>query len=308
MKKLFMLCSLLSVWVLGGCQDTVNQDSKPVEQSEKISVVTTFYPMYYMTKTIAGDVADVDVLLEKGMDAHHYEPSAKDIAKIDNAAVFVYSGEAMESWVPQVESGLGERKKVSFVEASQGIEMLEANAEHNHHTDAAHEHEEQDPHVWLDPVTVQVQVNNIAAALIQVDPKNKAAYEKNRDDLMEKLEELAKAYQEAFATAKNKVFMTQHAAFGYIAHRFGLEQVSVSGLQNMEPTAQEVAHAIEEIKAHQLSVVYVEPSSSQSIAKVISAESGITFEPLYTLEAEVSGKDYLQVLSENLTALKKTIK
>lgn len=276
--------------------------------TQKISVVTTFYPMYYMTKTIAGDVADVQVLVEKGLDAHHYEPSAKDIAKIDNAAVFVYNGEAMESWVPQVEEGLGDRKKVVFVEASKGIDMLETHAEHHDHTAEAHEHDEQDPHVWLDPVTAQVQVKNIAEALIQEDPTHKSVYEKNRDMLLEKLVVLAKAYQAAFETASNKVFITQHAAFGYIANRFNLEQVSVAGLQNIEPTAQDVAHAIEEIKAHQLSTIYVDPSSSQSIASVISKESGITLESLYTLEAEVDGKDYIQVLTENLEALKKTIK
>ncbi|WP_321387305.1 metal ABC transporter substrate-binding protein [uncultured Enterococcus sp.] len=304
---------LLSSIFLAACG---NQAESNKETNDDITVMTTFYPMYNFTEQVVGDEGTVELLIPSGTDAHDFEPSAKDIAKISDSDVFVYNSTEFETWAEDILANV-DQEKVKVVEASQDIELMEGDA-HDHEDDeahAGHDHSHDvDPHVWLDPVLAQKEVEAIRDGLIEKYPDKKEAFEKNAAAYIEKLQNLDTEYKEAFADAKNKTFVTQHAAFGYLANQYGLTQESISGISpDQEPSPSRLAQLKEFIDEHEVSVIYFEATASSKVAETLAKETGVELSVLQTLESltedeQKAGKDYISVMQENLEALKKSIK
>lgn len=166
----FSILLLSILFVVAGCGN-----KQETAKTDKLQVVTTFYPMYDFTKNVVGDNGEVSVLMKAGTEPHDYEPSAKDIAKIADSDVFVYNSEEMETWVGSVLKNI-DTKKTVVIDASKEIKLLEGSHEeededHDHdHEGHSHAH---DPHVWLDPVLAKEEVNAIKEGLIQADKTNK---------------------------------------------------------------------------------------------------------------------------------------
>lgn len=299
MKKWYAVLTALLMALLFGCGHS-KQEAK-----EKKTIVTTSYPVYYMTKEIVKDQAEVVMLIDGSVDAHDYEPSAKDIARIHDSMAFVYISDTMEPWAKQIEKSLSQSKTV-FISSGEKIhEIEEAHEEHGEEdTDHEHEHGETDPHIWLDPANAILQTETIAEKLMQIDEANKELYLSNKNDLVSKLKEIDQEYVETFSKKGQTVFAVQHAAFGYIAHRFGLIQLAVELLGSTEPSAQDIIRIQQEIKEHQLTTLYVDPLHSLKTAEIISKETGVAIKYLYTMESPVENKDFLELLRENLKSLK----
>ncbi|SFE11024.1 metal ABC transporter substrate-binding protein [Trichococcus pasteurii] len=303
--------------VLVGCGTSGNSESGISEDG--IKVVTTFYPMYDFAKNVVGDNGEVSVLLDAGQESHGYEPTPQDIAAIADADVFVYNSDEMETWVPSVLESI-ESSDVIVVEAAEEIalfEMQEDEAAEEEHSDEAGEEGEDahsvDPHVWLDPVYAQEEVDAILAGVLEADEANKESYEANAAAFKEKLAELDLAYQTSFETAENRTFVVQHAAFGYIARRYDLTEVAVSDVSSdAEPNPAKLAELQQFMIDNQITTVYYSDSASSKTAETLAEEAGASLEVLSPLEGitdedQEAGKDYLSVMEENLEALKKVI-
>ena len=308
--------------VLVGCGTSGNSESGVSE--EGIKVVTTFYPMYDFTKNVVGDNGEVSVLLDAGQESHGYEPTPQDIAAIADADVFIYNSNEMETWVPSVLKSI-ESSDVIVVEAAEDIALFEldedAATEEEHSEEEGHEegHEEGedahsvDPHVWLDPVYAQEEVDAILAGMLEADEANKESYEANAAAFKEKLAELDAAYRTAFEGAENRTFVVQHAAFGYIARRYELTEVAVSDVSSdAEPNPAKLAELQQFMIDNQITTVYYSDSASSKTAETLAEGTGASLEVLSPLEGitdedQEAGKDYLSVMEENLTALKKVI-
>lgn len=312
MKKITGLMSLLLILfiTIAGCST-----SNKAEEKSGLDVVTSFYPMYDFTKNVVGDKGEVTMLMPAGTEPHDYEPSAKDIAKIIEADVFVYNSEALETWVPNVLENI-DRKKTVVIDASKDIDVLESVEEEDHDDHDGHDHDhshEYDPHIWLDPVNAQKQVENIKAGLIEADEKNKDSYEKNAADYTEKLVALDEQFSSTLKDAKNRTFVTQHAAFSYLAKRYKLEQVAISGVSpDQEPSPARLAELSDYVKEHQIRVIYFEEIASPKIAKTLASETGVELEVLnpiegITKEDQDKGMDYIFSMEKNLKALQKSI-
>ena len=308
--KRLSLVSLLSILVVItiGCSDQKSSQS----DSDKLQVVTTFYPMYDFTKNVAKDKADVTLLLEAGTDTHGYEPSAKEVAAISNADVFVYNSEEMEVWVTSVLESIDTENTV-IVNASEGISLLESGEEDHDEHEAGEHHHDVDPHIWLDPVLAQEEVNTIKDGLIAADSENEEAYKANATEYNEKLEALNQEFEEAFNKATKRVFVTQHAAFAYLADRYELEQVSIAGISTEEePSPSKLAELQDYIKENDIKYIYYAETSSNKIAETLAKESGVELEILNPIEGiteenQEKGLDYIQSMKDNLAALKKSI-
>lgn len=308
------LIALLSLVVLAACGQ--KKETSQTNGKDKIKVVTTFYPMYDFAKNVVGDAGEVEMLIPAGTEPHDYEPSAKDIAKITDADVFIYNSNELETWVKDTLENV-DHKKVTVVEAAKSIDLMEGQdeeeASEDHDHDHDHEHE-LDPHVWLDPVLAEKEVETIRDALIKKYPDQKEIFEKNASAYLTKLSELDKEYQEAFANAKNKTFVTQHAAFGYLAKQYGLTQESIAGISpDQEPSPSRLAELKKYVEANHISVIYFESSASSKVAETLAKETGVELVVLNPLESltkkeQEQGEDYLSVMRENLEALKKSIK
>lgn len=308
-KGSLLIASLAILFIMVGCG---NQEA--TKDSTKLQIVTSFYPMYDFTQNVAGDNAEVSVLMKAGTEPHDYEPSAKDIAKIADSDVFVYNSKEMETWVSSVLTNI-DTKKTVVVDASQGIDLLEGNHSDDE-TDAEHEGHSHahDPHIWLDPVLAQKQVDTIKEGIIKADTKNKETYEKNALAYKEKLAALNEKFEMGLKNAENRTFVTQHAAFAYLANRYDLEQVAIAGLSpDQEPSPAKLAELNDFIKENNIKIIYFAETASPKIAKTVANETGAKLEVLspiegITQEEQEKGVDYIKVMEKNLEALEKAIK
>ena len=327
MKKMIRLFTVLFITavILIGC--TNNNDAEIEQQNDTIHIVTSMFPMYEITKEIAGDRAEVSVMVGANEDAHHYEPSARAVASVNEADVFVYSSDEMEFWVESLLSVV-ENDDLIVVELGDGLDFEihseldhededHHEDEHNHddveHHDHAHDHGNLDPHFWLNPVSVENQLPLIVDALRQVDEEGKDIYEKQAARFSEELLTFDQMYQAAFQSAENRSFVVQHQAFGHLAHQYDLEQVAIGGLTTeVEPNPKQLAQIVTFINEQQIPVIYYQSGSSSSIAETISNETNTGVGVLYDLESlpadfQDAQRPYIEAMKENLEQLKKSI-
>ena len=189
---------------------------KSQSQNGKLKVMTTFYPVYDFTKNIVGDEGTVDLLIGAGSEPHEYELSAKGRAMIQDSDVFVYENENMETWVPNLLKSMKD-KKTKVIDATKGMVLLPGLEEEHEHEGGEEHHHEYDPHLWLSPHRAMKMVESIRDQLVAAYPDKKKTFEKNAQAYLKKLQALDQAYQDGLKDAKQKNFVTQHAAFRYLA-------------------------------------------------------------------------------------------
>lgn len=306
MKKFGLLVSVFAGMLLL----TACGERKTSSDSDKLQVMTTFYPMYEFTKRVVGEEGEVELLIPAGTEPHDYEPSAKDLAKISNADAFVYNSSELETWVPNVKKNLGENL---IIEAASTIDLEEGEEDHDHEGETQGHHHELDPHVWLDPVLAVKEVENIRDQLSKKYPEKKENFEKNARIYITELENLDKEFKEAFEGAKNKTFVTQHAAFGYLARQYGLTQEAISGVSpDQEPSPSRLAELKHYVEENDVKVIYFEENASSKVAETLSNETGVELAVLNPLESLTNkqieqGETYLTVMKKNIESLKKSI-
>ena len=316
-KGLLLLGTVVLSVLLTACG---GQEKKEASSNEKIQVMTTFYPMYEFTKQVVGDKGDIELLIPAGTEPHDFEPSAKDLAKISDSDVFVYNSPELETWTDNLTDTI-DTKQTEIIQASKDIKLMEG-TEHEHeeaHDHDTQEHEEHghshelDPHVWLDPALAIKEVETIRDQLSKKYPDDKAAFEKNAASYIDELKKLDEEFQTAFKDAKNKTFVTQHAAFGYLANQYGLTQEAIAGISpDQEPSPSRLSELKHYVDDNQVKVIYFEENASSKVAEALSKETGVKLEVLNPLESLTDkqikdGEDYLSVMRENLAALKESV-
>ncbi|WDF02229.1 metal ABC transporter solute-binding protein, Zn/Mn family [Shouchella hunanensis] len=513
-KKVYrpILASCAAIAVLSGCQSQDGQNN--TSDDSRISVVASFLPMYEFTKQVAGDRANVQLMVSEGQDAHHYEPSAQDVATMNETDVFVYSSEEMEFWVNRLFNAI-ENDDLIVARAADGLDYGEQHheeseeaevtmngiADHYHtgdtieitatlsedvnldhwhwyqrespdeewtalsgqyaetlnldapeesfevkaviydnnhnvyaesqpeeiridnhenddsnHEDHNHDHSEEDneqvnsseeidiigladhyhtgdvvtlvadvhkntsfdkwkwfireeesqdweavqdqdtdhfeykttgesfevkavlydeednayiesqpvsvliddhddldPHIWLDPVLAQDQVLVIRDALIEADPDGQNVYEENAEAFIEELKSLDEDYRSTLEGAENRVFVVQHQAFGYLAERYNLDQIAIGGLSTeVEPSPSRMSEIADLVQDHGVPVIYYQQGASSAIAQTVATETGTDTAVLYDLEVlseELLENDlgYIEAMRHNLESLQISI-
>lgn len=305
-KKLLLLVSLLAVFMTW----QVTQ-AKQAWADSKLKVVTTFYPVYEFTKNVLGDKADVSMLIKAGTEPHDFEPSTKDVAKIQDADAFVYMNENMETWVPSVSKSV-KSDKLQIVKGTGDMLLAAGSSEGEHEEGHKGHHHAYDPHVWLSPQRAIQVVKNIRDSFAKDYPDQAQAIEANADAYIKKLETLDKEYSKALSNVKQTSFVTQHAAFGYLALDYGLNQIPITGVSaEAEPSAKRLAQLSKYIKKYDIRYIYFEENASSKVAKTLANEAGVKTAVLNPIESLTNkqikaGEDYISVMKENLKALQKT--
>lgn len=173
--------------------------------------------------------------------------------------------------------------------------------------------ENHDPHIWLDPVLAKEMARRIYDAVAAADPDNKSYYEENFNELAAKLNELDKSYRENLANVNRKEFITSHAAFGYMAKRYGLVQIPISGLSPQEePSPKKMAELAELCRQKNIKYIFFETLVSPKLSEILAQEVGaktLVLNPIggLTYEEIKAGKDYFSIMQENLENLKKAL-
>jgi len=268
--------------------------------SEKIIITTSFYPLYFFTQQIAGDKADITNITPAGAEPHDYEPTAQDIAKIESSQILVLVGPDLEPWGNNIKQNIDQQKTLVVITGDQLMTQIVAEGGENI----------VDPHIWLRPPLAKVIADKITAGLIQVDPINKDYYQANNNELKLKLDNLDNMYKQGLLNCMKKDIITSHAAFGYMATSYGLNQVPISGLSpNEEPSPKQLADIANFAESHDVKYIFFEALVNQKLSQTIATEVGAQTLVLNPLEGltkdEVSqGQDYFTVMKSNLDNLK----
>jgi zinc transport system substrate-binding protein len=299
MKKLSMLLVALAMFIVGcgGEKQSV---------SDKLQVAASFYPMAEFARNVAGDKAEVFVLVPDGAEAHDWEPSPSDLSRLGKAQVFVYNG-VVEPWAKQALTALSERK-ILAVQTGLGLyeRAGETHEEEHHHHDHGCAHGKQDPHVWISPKKAIKQVERITAVLCEADAKNAKYYQDNSAKYVEQLKDLDIQLTNLAKNAPRKVFVTAHAAFGHLADDYGLKQLAVNGLSpHAEPTPADLQRLIKVVQEENVRYVFFETLTDPKLAKLVADETGAeisVLDPLEGLneEGRKNKLDYLQIMQRNI--------
>ena len=285
-------------------------------EENKISVIATLFPQYDFARQIGGEHVEVTMLLPSGTESHSYEPTPRDMAAIQSAGLFVYTGEEMEPWAATILSAIDQSRLV-VVNASQGVELVSESHEHEeddheeHVDEEGHQHE-LDPHIWLDPTLAAVMVENICQGLCQADPDHADEYQANAQAYTEKLMELDAAYQEMVASAQRSFLVFGgRFSYGYLIRRYGLTYDCAydSCSSASEPSVKVMASLIQEIIENHIPAVYHEELASTTVTDALCEQTGakkLLLHSAHNLSAEemAQGLTYLDIMYMNLENLR----
>jgi zinc transport system substrate-binding protein len=278
---------------------TAGRPSKTIP-SGKLQVVASFYPLYFFSREIGGDKADVTNIVPSGAEPHDYEPTAQDMAKMESCKLIILNGGGLEAWSDSIRKNI-DAKNTTLVVAGEGLTTQQVTEGGQTQTD---------PHVWLAPRLAQTIVERIAQAFEQVDRANKDYYQSNAIRLKIKLSDLDAEYRRGLSTCKSRNIITSHAAFGYLATAYGLNQVPIAGLSaDAEPSPRQLADIARFARDNHVKYIFFEslgnPKLSQTIATEVGART-LVLNPIEGLsEEEMSqGKTYFSIMQDNLTNLR----
>jgi zinc transport system substrate-binding protein len=311
--KKYSVCLLLLLSLIFSCQDS-QQTEKP---DNKLRVIATIFPLYDFARNIGGDKVKVSMLLPPATDAHNYELKPNDIVRISKADLFLYVNMEMEHWAYKVIQATSSNTKLLPVETGNGINMLTVTGsgeeeDHHHKQHQDHHSSKYDPHIWLDFVNAQKMADNIATALVKIDPRNSDYYLKNAAEYKNKLVVLDNKFTAGLTGCKSRTILhAGHWAFAYLANKYGLKYYSVYNVSaDSEPEPQKIMAMIQQIKDIKAPYIYSEELINPRLAETIARETGAGLLKLnngHTIsKAEMSrGVSFLSLMEENLVNLKK---
>ena len=290
-KTLLVLMVTLSIIVFAaGCSR--NSQRVPAEDDRhSLKIYTTFYPIYDFTKKIVGDDVQVENLIPAGVEPHDFELSPKQAAKIYDGDIFIFLGESMEPWAKKMAQDL-DKKGVTVIEAGKGLI------------------ENDDPHIWLDPVLAGKMAINIYKGLVYVDEEHEPDYNKNITALTRKLDELDKSLSQIASGSMRKDIVTSHGFLGYVARRYGFNQMAITGLSPQEePSTKKMAELIKFCTDKDIKYIFTEPGENSKLTETLARDTGakiLELNPLGTLRTDEikAGEDYFSIMEKNLEALK----
>ncbi|WP_312192203.1 metal ABC transporter solute-binding protein, Zn/Mn family, partial [Exiguobacterium sp.] len=283
-----------------------------------------------------GDQVNVKMIVPPGADPHSYEPTSKQLTEIAKGDLFLLTGTTLEPYSKKIQESL-KGTDVRFIETSKDVTLLESDAtlhaheeeghtedehaheeEHDDHATDEHAHEEKghdhgkyDPHVWLDPVNAKAMARSITVALSKEVPKDKATFEKNLKAFDQQADALDKEFKQAVADGSKKELLVTHAAYGYLAERYGFTQLPIAGISpSDEPSQKQLAALVKEARMHDLKYVAFEETVSPKVARVIQKEIGAKSVTIHNLESVTKSQQnnsYFKLMEENVQTLKQAL-
>lgn len=294
MKKIFL--AMFSILLLiTGCskEGRINKND-----SEKLVVYASFYPLYFLADEIGKENIDLRVVIPNGVESHDYDPSIKQLKEMEDAEVFIYNGAGFESWADKLLNTIVEDEKV--LKASDEVNLIISDGG-------------PDPHLWLNPENMNKIGEKIKDRFILLDEVNREKYEKNYKELSNRLKELDEKYLEILKDKKKNGVLVSHAAFAYMAEKYDFQQISVAGISpEQEPSPKTIANIIEIAKNGDFKYIFLETLSNPKTVDIIAEEANLetlVLNPIEGLTEEevASGEDYISIMEKNLNNLAKEL-
>ncbi|WNI15418.1 metal ABC transporter substrate-binding protein [Actinacidiphila sp. ITFR-21] len=303
----------LALPALSGCSGTASAEGgRGAGRDGRLKVTASFYPLEFVVRRIGGGYVDVTDLTKPGVEPHDLELSPRQVARLGDSGLAVY----LRGLQPAVDAAVEQSGVRHTVDAA----ALTTTEDHGTEVDGRHhttggngsggrsEDAGADPHIWLDPVRFAQVARGVGAALAQADPAHAAAYRKGTDTLVGELGALDAAFRAGLRNRACDTFVTTHAAFGYLAERYGLVEEAINGIDpESEPSAARMK-ALQDLAARSgVSTVFFEPLVSDRAAKAVAGDLGVrtdVLDPIEGITGASRGADYFQVQRANLRALR----
>ncbi|MFF1441176.1 metal ABC transporter substrate-binding protein [Streptomyces sp. NPDC058295] len=308
-RRLISTTAVAAVTALGlGTLSACSSDSAAAANTDKFDVVASFYPMAFLAEQIGGDHVNVTSLTEPGQEPHDLEISAKQTAALQESDAVLY----LKNLQPSVDDAVAQSEIKTKIDAASLTTLEKHGNEVGGHAAEHDDHENEelsglDPHIWLDPVRYSQVAEGVGKAFEKADPDHAADYRTNTATLVKKLDALNTQFEDGLANTRTKVFVTTHAAFGYLAERYGLTEEAINGLDpESEPSAARVKELEKMAKADGVTTVFYETLVSDKTAKTIASDANLktdVLDPIEGITKKSRGTDYFSVQKANLKAL-----
>lgn len=283
-----------------------------VSETRRLNIVCTDFPCYDFARAVAGDSADITLLIRPGAEVHSYEPSPTDVRSIAECDLFVFIGGESDAWVDDIlfSFGLNAPETIRLIDCVQALEeeTREGMTVHDHGDGET----EYDEHIWTSPVNADVMVKKVCEALCAISPENAERFVENADAYRDEIADIDTDIREIVANAKRHemVFADRFPCL-YFAREYGIDYYAAfpSCSAESEPSAKTMAYLIDKIKEDNIPVIYTIELSNQRTAKVIAEETGAKIRTFYSVQNVsvadfVSGATYVSLMRKNVEVLR----
>ncbi len=302
-KNIIIILTIVAILAAGFFTSmlfTANNNLAGRDDKNKRKIYTTFYPLQYITKQVAGDSFEVINIVPAGVEPHDFEPSAREIANLNSGAAFVYLGEEIDTWAEQVATDIS-KNGVATISVSKSINLIDAE-------------EAKDPHFWLDPTLVSEFSSKLSDQLAAKFPDKKDLFPANQLSFSTKLNLLDIETKTSLAKCKFNKIIVSHDAYSYFAQKYNIQIIPITGLSpEDEPSSQQISEIINTIKQNNLEYIFLESSANNKITDTISLETNtktLELNPIETITDEQikNNEDYISIYKSNLNNLKIALK
>lgn len=293
MKRIIAL--LFCALVLCGCSSTQGKEN------EKVSVVTTIFPIYDFVRAVGGEKIDIKLLIKPGTEVHSYDPVPSEIKSIYNSDLFLYIGGESESWVDKI---IGD-KSVNFHKLIECVDLLFEEGK-----------KEYDEHIWTSPENAEKMLDKILKELIETDPQNSEYYRENHSNYVDKIRETAKKTKTVVEGCQNQfILVADKFPFRYFAKSYNIDYVAAADgcAIGTDISLKTMTKLINTVREKNLKYVYYVEMSNKEIANSLAEQTGVKLLELHsahnvTLDDFKNGVTYVDIMERNYMALKEGMK
>ncbi len=320
MKKFMILIyTSLVVLALSACGN--GPEDEPGGDQDTLEIYTTVFPLKSFVEQIGGNTVEVKTIYPNGVDIHSYEPTQKEMMAFAGGDLFVYTTDQFDPAAETIKNAVGDHgnffaagaviSEDDFIEMHHGHDHEDDAHEHGHEEEHGHVQNSQDPHIWLDPMFSLQMAESIKDKLIEMNPDQENLYKENFETLKGELEQIDKEFKSITESPARDTVYISHESLSYLADRYHFNQTGITGMNNQEPSQQELVEIIDNVEAQNVPYILYEQNLTSKIADTIRKETGtepLEFHNLAVLtDRDPDDATYQSLMRENIQVLDQTL-
>ena len=332
MKRNFKIIIAYIIVLLAGMGIVIGLSNRQ-QSTEKISIIATNFPAYDFARAVAGDRAEIKMLVKPGTETHDFEPTPQDVIDIKNSELFIYTGGESDAWVERIlgDVDTGKTRLLKMMDVVEVVKeedipgaetahersMHDEYDEHAEHSnrDEHGKHDEYDEHVWTSLRNAIKIVDSLKNELTYIAPEDESIFKNRAESYTDQLTQLDLRFQEVVdKAARNTVVFGDRFPLRYFADDYGLNYFAAfpGCSEQTEASSQTIAFLIDKIKTENIPVVFKIEMTSDNVAKTIAEASGakvLTFHAAHNISVDdfQNGRTYAEIMTENLQVLEEAL-